>query len=269
MWNKALDLLRRRLDDAIPRLSWGDLAKFHPVVVQQGIRVSTIRPANQQTLKTLDRAVWESLDRTNTNRDQEGLTVLSKFGSVKVRVSRLIAWSLKNASVIQKEGQWTVSLQTETSESVASIGPEIGRDPRAVSLARLSDGTRIPPAPDLVLDMKRAEKKLVREPRILSRKYRKGRKSHNGSKRVGWREPTNGSRTCVWIVSRRSRRSRLNPSRGGCRGPEDPEHVAERPGHPGEPRTEPLHPVGDGGDAPFPSFRFRGERNERERRMSM
>ncbi len=48
-----------------------------------------------------------------------------------------------------------------------------------VSLATLSDGTRIHTAPDRLLAMKRAEEKLVREQRKLSRKDRKGKKSHN------------------------------------------------------------------------------------------
>ena len=100
----------------------------------------------QQTLKNLDRAIWEALDRTNpkrfprfkrkgegdslrypdplqvkldlATRDAEGRNLLPriflpKVGWVKVRVSRQIEGELRNATVTGKAGRWAVSLQTE------------------------------------------------------------------------------------------------------------------------------------------------------------
>ena len=57
--------------------------------------------------------------------------------------------------------------------------PEIGLDLGIVTFATFPDGTRIHPSPEILEAMKRAEKKLAWEQRKLSRKYRKGKKSHN------------------------------------------------------------------------------------------
>ena len=217
VWNKALDLQRRRLEAGIPLLYYGDLAKLlTPWRSSEECGFLSNGPVHpqQQTLKNLDLAVWEALDRTNSKRfprfkkkgegdslrypdplqvkldlstrDPEGRNLLPriflpKVGWVKVRVSRQVAGELRNATVTRKGGRWAVSLQTETKtpEPVASIGREIGLDLGVVSFATLSDGTRIHPAPDLAEAMKRAEKKLAWEQRKLSRKYRKGRKSHH------------------------------------------------------------------------------------------
>ena len=217
VWNKALDLQRRRLEAGIPLLSYGDLAKLLTLwrsSEEYGFLSNGPVHPQQQTLKNLDLAVWEALDRTNSKRfprfkkkgegdslrypdplqvkldlstrDPEGRNLLPriflpKVGWVKVRVSRQVAGELRNATVTRKGGRWAVSLQTETKtpEPVASIGREIGLDLGVVSFATLSDGTRIHPAPDLAEAMKRAEKKLAWEQRKLSRKYRKGRRSHH------------------------------------------------------------------------------------------
>ncbi len=217
VWNKALDLQTRRFEAGIPLLSYGDLARLLTLwrsSEEYGFLSNGPAQPQQQTLKNLDRGVWEALDRTNSKRfprfkkkgcgdslrypdplqvkldlstrDQEGRTVLPriflpKVGWVKVRVSRPIEGDLKNATVIRKAGRWSVSLQTETEipEPVALTRPVIGLDLGVVSFATTSDGTRIHPDPDGVEALKRAEKKLVREQRKLSRKYRKGSKSHN------------------------------------------------------------------------------------------
>ena len=217
IWNKALDLQSRRLEAGIPLLSYGEMCRLLTLwraSDEYGFLASGPSQPQQQTLKNLDRALWEALDRRNpkrfpqfkrkgekdslrspdplqvkldlATRDPEGRNLLPriflpKVGWVKVRVSRQIVGDLRNATVIRKAGRWAVSLQTETDvpEPVASVGPEIGRDLGVVSFATLSDGTRIHPEPKLLEAMKRAEKKLVWEQRKLSRKYRKGPKSRN------------------------------------------------------------------------------------------
>ena len=217
VWNKALDLQTKRLESGMPLLAYGDLAKLLTLwrsSEEYGFLANGSSQPQQQTLRNLDRAIWEALDRRNpkrfprfkrkdegeslrypdplqvtldlATRDAEGRNLLPriflpKVGWVKVRVSRQIAGDLKNATVTRKGGRWAVSLQTGTDvpEPVASIGPEIGLDLGVVSFATLSDGTRIHPAPDLAEAMKRAGKKLAREQHKLSRKYRRGPKSHN------------------------------------------------------------------------------------------
>ncbi|MCL4461331.1 MAG: transposase [Nitrospirae bacterium] len=109
---------------------------------------------------------------------------LPKVGWVQVRVSRPIVGDLRNATVTRKAGRWAVSLQTEADVPVPTERAlsEIGLDLGVVSFARLSDGTRIHPKPEIIRAMRTIEKKLVWEQRKLSGKYRKGPKSRNFGK---------------------------------------------------------------------------------------
>ena len=215
--NKALDLQEKRLDAGIPLLSCGDLAKLLTLwraSEEYGFLANGPSQPQQQTLRNLDRAIWEALDRRNpkrfprfkrkgegdslrypdplqvtldlATRDAEGRNLLPriflpKVGWVKVRVSRQIEGELRNATVTGKAGRWAVSLQTERDvpEPKAPAGAEIGLDLGVVSFARLSNGARLHPDEDLVRAMKRAEKRLRWEQRKLSRKYRKGPESRN------------------------------------------------------------------------------------------
>ncbi len=217
VWNKALDLQTRRLDAGIPLLSYGDMARLLTLwrsSEEYGFLATGPVHPQQQTLRNLDRALWEALDRTNTKRfprfkrkgekdslrypdplqikvdlstkDPTGRNVhprifLPKVGWVKVRVSRQIEGALGNAPVTRKAGRWSVSLQTEADvpEPEIRMHPEIGLDLGIVTFATFPDGTRIHPEPKLLEAMKRAEKKLAWEQRKLSRKYRKGKKSQN------------------------------------------------------------------------------------------
>lgn len=220
VWNKALDLQKRRLDAGIPLLFYGDLAKLLTLwrsSEEYGfLAMGPVHP-QQQALKNLDRALWEALDRKNpkrfprfkrkgegdslrypdplqvkldlATRDPEGRNLLPriflpKVGWVKVRVSRQIEGALRNATVTRKAGRWAVSLQTEADvrEPQVRTRPEVGVDLGVASFATTSDGVRIHPSPELVMAMKSAEKKLVWEQRKLSRKYRKGPKSRNYQK---------------------------------------------------------------------------------------
>ncbi len=217
VWNKALDLQKKRLDAGIPLLSYGDLAKLLTLwrsSEDYGFLALGPSQPQQQTLKNLDRAMWEALDRKNpkrfprfkrkgegnslrypdplqvkldlSTRDAEGRTVhprifLPKVGWVGVRLSRQIMGDLRNATVTEKAGRWSVSLQTEREiqEPLSPTSPGIGLDLGVASFATLSDGTRLHPSPELVAVLKRAEKTLAWEQRKLSRKFRKGPKSQN------------------------------------------------------------------------------------------
>ena len=217
VWNKALDLQTRRLEAGIPLLSYGDMAKLLTLwrsSEEYGFLSNGPVHPQQQTLKNLDRSVREALDRTNPKRfarfkrkgegdslrypdplqikldlstkDPTGRNVhprifLPKVGWVKVRVSRQIEGDLRNATVTRKAGLWSVSLQTEADvpEPEIRMPPEIGLDLGIVTFATTSDGPRIHPSPEILEAMRRAEARLRWEQRKLSRKYRKGPKSHN------------------------------------------------------------------------------------------
>ena len=71
VWNKALDLQTRRLEAGMPLLSYGDLAKLLTLwrsSKEYGFLSGGPVHPQQQTLKNLDRAIWEALDRTNPKR---------------------------------------------------------------------------------------------------------------------------------------------------------------------------------------------------------
>ena len=217
VWNKALDLQTRRLDAGIPLLSYGEMCRLLTLwrsSEDYGFLALGPSQPQQQTLKNLDRAIWEALDRKNpkrfprfkrkgkgdslrypdpfqvkldlSTRDSDGRNLLSriflpKVGWVKVRLSRQIMGDLRNATVTRKAGRWAVSLQTERDiqEPEIRMHPEIGLDLGVASFATISSGTRIHPSPELVAVLKRAEKTLAWEQRKLSRKFRKGPKSQN------------------------------------------------------------------------------------------
>ena len=205
VWNKALDLQKKRLDAGIPLLSYGDLAKLLTLwrsSEDYGFLALGPSQPQQQTLKNLDRAIWEAMDRKNpkrfprfkrkgegdslrypdpfqvkldlSTRDSDGRNLLPriflpKVGWVKVRLSRQIMGDLRNATVTRKAGRWAVSLQTEReiSEPVLLTSSEVGMDLGVVSFATTSSGTRIHPSPELVAVLKRAKKTLAWEQRKL------------------------------------------------------------------------------------------------------
>ncbi len=213
--NKALDLQEKCLDAGIPLLSYGDLAKLLTLwraSEEYGFLANGPSHPQQQTLRNLDRALWDALTGKRgfprfkrkgegdslrypdplqvtldlATRDAEGGNLLPriflpKVGWVKVRLSRRPSGDPRNATVTGKAGRWAVSLQTkrEIQEPEIRTGPEIGIDLGIVSFATTSEGERIHPSPELVMAMRAAEKKIVWEQRKLSRKYRKGPKSRN------------------------------------------------------------------------------------------
>ncbi len=220
VWNKALDLQTKRLESGMPLLAYGDLAKLLTLwraSEEYGFLSGGPVHPQQQTLKNLNRAIWEALDRRNPKRfprskrkgegdslrypdplqvkldlaarDAEGRNLLPriflpKVGWVKIRLSRQITGEIRNATVTGKAGRWAVSIQTErkVQETTPRTSPEIGLDLGVVSFATLSDGTRLHPDERLLRAMERAEVRLRWEQRKLSRKYRKGPKSRNFAK---------------------------------------------------------------------------------------
>ena len=64
VWNKALDLQKKRLDAGIPLLSYGDLAKLLTLwraSEEYGFLANGPSQPQQQTLRNLDRALWDAL----------------------------------------------------------------------------------------------------------------------------------------------------------------------------------------------------------------
>ncbi|MHB1286206.1 MAG: RNA-guided endonuclease InsQ/TnpB family protein [Leptospirales bacterium] len=218
VWNKALALQKGRLDAGMPLLSYGDLAKLLTLWrASDAYGFLALGPAHPQqwALKFLDRAIWDGLTKKKgfprfkkkgegdalrfpdarqikidlTEKDPDGRNAFPRIfvprvGWVRFRKSREIVGTLRNATVIGKAGRWSVSVQTEreSPDPIARTAPEIALDLGVATFATTSSGVRIHPTPELVMAMKAAEKKRVREQRKLSRKYRKGPKSRNFAK---------------------------------------------------------------------------------------
>jgi len=71
VWNKALDLQTKRLEAGMPLLAYGDLAKLLTLwrsSEEYGFLANGPSQPQQQTLRNLDRAIWEALDRRNPKR---------------------------------------------------------------------------------------------------------------------------------------------------------------------------------------------------------
>ncbi len=214
VWNKALDLQKRRLEAGMPLLTYGDMAKLltlwresdeygflalapvpAPAADPQKSRPGDPGSPGQKEPQTFPPVQEEgredllSLSPGNEARpehDRPGGSSgpstdlsLPKVGWVKLRLSRQIEGEIKNVTVGERAGRWSVSVQTEREvpEPLPKTRPAVGLDLGVATFATLSDGTRIHPAPDLVEAMKRAEERLSWEQRKLSRKYRKGSKS--------------------------------------------------------------------------------------------
>ncbi|EQD48849.1 transposase, partial [mine drainage metagenome] len=69
VWNKALDLQKRRLEAGMPLLTYGDTAKLLTLWRESDeYGFLALAPSQQQTLKNIDRAIREALDKKNPKR---------------------------------------------------------------------------------------------------------------------------------------------------------------------------------------------------------
>ena len=191
VWNKALALQLGLLASRTPLLSYRDLAGLLRLW-KQSEEYGFLREAHsqvlQQTLKDLDRALWDGLKKSKGMpgfrkkgkhdgfRYPQGFKIngsriyLPKIGWVGFRKSRDIQGEPKNLTVSRRGRHWFVSIQTEREvpepehTSFAAVGIDLG----VTRFATLSDGKVYEP----LNSFRRLEKKLAREQRRLSRKNR-------------------------------------------------------------------------------------------------
>lgn len=166
VWNKALAIQKERLLENKKVYKYEELADLL-VQWKNSTETSFLKDvpsqALQQTLKQLDRALWDGLKkekgmpvfkkkgRDNSFRYPQGFALdesrvfLPKVGWLSFRKSREISGTPKNVTVSEKCGKWFVSIQVEE-EIGTPIHPShtaVGID-RGVSIfAALSDGTKI------------------------------------------------------------------------------------------------------------------------------
>ncbi len=205
VWNKALELQKRRLERGIPLLRYGDLGKYLTLwraSEEYGFLRQGPVHTQQQALKRLDQALWEGLDKRNPKGfptfrkrgvhdslrypdakqikldlsvwDEAGRRrwpriFLPKVGWVKFRKTRAIEGTVKNATVTLRNGRWYVAIQVEVARSLPLPPLKIAALDLGVSnLITLPDGTVFDP----VSPLRRFEEKLAWEQRKLSRKKR-------------------------------------------------------------------------------------------------
>lgn len=206
VWNKALGLQRELLEKGEMLLGYTELctllADWKGEEGTEFLGEVHSQPL-QQCMKNLDRALKDAFDKKNRKRfprfkkkgrhdsfrypqgfklDSENSRVyLPKIGWVRYRDSRKIEGTPKNVTVSRHLDRWYVSLQTEhevsapVHESTSMVGVDVG----VVRFATLSDGTVYEP----VSSFRKAEKRLKRVQRRLSRKV-KGSKNFQKAKRA-------------------------------------------------------------------------------------
>jgi putative transposase len=167
LWNRALDLQKRRLDDKLLLLSYSELCallvewKQDPATAWLASEPS--QPL-QQVLKDLHRALREWLaglrgepkfkckGKKESFRYPQGVKVYGKevifpkIGSVPFHKSREIIGTIKNVTVMLEGEHWFVAIQTECEvaepkhPSTSAVGIDLG----VAVFAALSDGTMYP-----------------------------------------------------------------------------------------------------------------------------
>jgi putative transposase len=205
VWNKALGLQKDRLARGERLLSYGDLAcllKLWKQSDEYGFLKDAHSQALQQTLKDLDRALWDCLKKTgkrfprfkSKNRADDRFrypqgfrfdnrrVYLPKLGWVGFFKSRAITGTAKNVTVSRRGARWYIAVQVEQ-ETAAPKHPGdgiIGIDLGVARFATLSDGTVIP----AIHAGKRLQKRLALEQRRLSRKQKKSSNWYKQKSRV-------------------------------------------------------------------------------------
>lgn len=187
-----LDLQKQRLDAGDPVLRYNKAALLLPEWKKElpWLKTDAHSQALQQTLKSLDRALMEAFDKSNSKQfprfkkkglkdsfrypqgcklDQPNSRIyLPKIGWVRYRNSRKALGTVKNVTVSRSGEKWFVSAQTER-EVEAPKHPAtsaVGIDMGVARFATLSDGSHIEP----LNSFKKHEQKLAREQRKLARK---------------------------------------------------------------------------------------------------
>jgi putative transposase len=111
-----------------------------------------------------------------------GRIFLPKLGWMRLRLSREVQGTLKNATVSCHAGQWFVSLQTEreVEQPVPTATTAVGIDVGIARFATVSDGTFLQP----LNSFKKHERRLAKYQRRMSRKIKFSKNWHKAKKRV-------------------------------------------------------------------------------------
>ena len=205
VWNDALAEQRARHARGEKYASYADMCKWltawrnTPATAWMAV---CPQAAQQQVLRRLDEAYRRFFAKTGgfpsfkCHGDEPGLRFpdpkqfsldsangrikLPKLGWVRMRQSRIAEGELRNITVSREGAKWFVSIQTRSTETIASldVAPSLGIDLGLTAFAAMSDGKLIAPLRALA----KQQRKLKHAQRAVSRK-KKG--STNRRKAVG------------------------------------------------------------------------------------
>lgn len=191
VWNKSLALQKERLEQQEKIYSYTDLAsqlkewkQEAPTYFLKSIHSQIL----QQSLKDLDRALWDGLNKKkgmprfkqkgvhDSFRYPQGFKIeankiyLPKIGWVRFRQSRELEGIPKNVTVSRKGKHWFVAIQVELEIEEPrhpSLSP-VGIDMGVTHFATLSNGEVLEP----LNSFKKLENQLAKEQRNLARKVK-------------------------------------------------------------------------------------------------
>jgi putative transposase len=196
VWNDGLSAIKAALDSGEKRPSYAELCKALLKAKEKKtfLAEDAVAQSLQQTLKDLDRAIKDALDKkqplkqfpvfkkkgkhTDSFRIPQGFQVdqgnsrikLPKLGWLRYRNSREITGMPKNVTVSLHAGHWYASIQTEQEvpEPIHTATGHVGIDRGINFFAALSDGSLVQPLNAL----KKAEQRLARLQRKLAKKVK-------------------------------------------------------------------------------------------------
>jgi putative transposase len=207
VFNKALALQKERYEQGEKRLGYAGLCQlltgWRHSADTSWLKDAPVHPL-QQSLKDLERAYTnffakradfprfkrkgqrDSLrypDAKQIKLDQANNRIfLPKLGWLRLRKSRGVLGSVKNATISLSSGKWFVSIQTEreVDQPVPQAGSAVGIDMGIVRFATLSDGTFLTP----LNSFRRHEAALHRAQQAMSRKIKFSRNWKKAKARV-------------------------------------------------------------------------------------
>lgn len=189
VWNKALELQKKQVENGQSILSYGQicsrlvdwkkelpfLAEAHSQPLQQTLKDSCSALKNffdgsKGFPKFKKKGKHDAFRFPQGTKLNEKKVYLPKVGWVAFRKSQEIEGSIKNVTVSRSSKRWFVSFQVEleVEEPVHPSKTEIGIDMGVTRFATLSDGTVVAP----IHSLNKAKEKLAKAQRNLSRKQK-------------------------------------------------------------------------------------------------
>lgn len=208
VFNKALALQQANHAAELPFIGFAAMCK-HLTAWRNSTETPWLKdaPAHplQQALKDLDRAYqnffakradFPRFKRKGASHESfrypdakqfkldvgNGRIFLPKLGWMRLRLSRKVLGTLKNATVSLSAGKWYVSVQTEreVEQPVPVATKAIGIDMGIARFATLSDGSYVAP----LNSFKKQEARLARYQRRMSRKVKFSKNWHKAKRKV-------------------------------------------------------------------------------------